>query len=413
MRFLPPALLALALSAAPPGGPDVKDSAAPAWRFVLPAPGDPFEHPPFRALVPGREKPEDVVERVAYRGTGRRYAQVRFGSPGSVRVTIVLDEVGSGDVDLYVDANRDRKIDGRDRVALATTGPGRERIWRTPLDVATIEGEEVRTTPRAVVFRLGTTGRTLGYATAGYLEGSVSLDGHSRPARRMDGDGNGLLTDAQDRVWIDIDGDGRWDASSEQFLYATIMNLEGNRYVVRSDPLGARLGLEPLSGTGAIRLALPKAEAAELQATLVGRDGSAFGLSGNEAATVPVGDYRLGTVTATFDDPHGGPSWSFIFSDNGARGEPRWYGVAKDARVAIDPIGALDMQLSLSDRLKTAAAGEDLMLRPRLYTGDGLLINVAYRGTPVSPSAQESLGATITLSTSDGQILGSAHSGFA
>ena len=37
------------------------------------------------------------------------------------------------------------------------------------------------------------------------------------------------------------------------------------------------------------------------------------------------------------------------------------------------------------------------MLRPLLYTGDGLLINVAYRGTPVSPSAQENLGAAITL----------------
>src|SRR4051812_47616914 len=162
MTLTPLTLLALALCAAPP-------AEAGAWRFVLPQPGDPFEHPPFRALVLSRDKPEDLVEKATYRGAARRYAQVRFGSPGSVRVTIVLDEAGPGDVDLYVDANRDRKIDGRDRVAPAKSGPGpaRERVWRMPLDVAMVEGEETKLTPRAVVFRLGATGRTLGFATAG------------------------------------------------------------------------------------------------------------------------------------------------------------------------------------------------------------------------------------------------------
>ena len=94
-------------------------SPTPEWRFVLPAPGDPFEHAPFRALVLTREKPEDLIEKVVYRGdpARRRYAQIRFGSPGSIRVTVVLDEVGPGEADLYVDADRNRRIDDRDRVA--------------------------------------------------------------------------------------------------------------------------------------------------------------------------------------------------------------------------------------------------------------------------------------------------------
>src|SRR3954452_16523138 len=109
MTLAPLTLVALALCAAPP-------AEAGAWLFVLPPPGDPFEHPPFRALVLGREKPEDVTEEVRYRGSSRRYAQVRFGSPASVRVTVVVDEAAPGDVDLFMDANRDRKIDERDRV---------------------------------------------------------------------------------------------------------------------------------------------------------------------------------------------------------------------------------------------------------------------------------------------------------
>src|SRR5207253_10697622 len=132
---------------------------------------------------------------------------------GSVRVAIVLDEVGPGEVDLYVDADRNRKIDERDHVtpsgasAGSANGSRRERIWRLPLDVAMVDGEVTHTVPRAVVFRLGASGRTLGYAAAGYLEGTVTLGGgsqgqaqsHARrlAARRVDGDRNGLMTHAQ------------------------------------------------------------------------------------------------------------------------------------------------------------------------------------------------------------------------
>ena len=66
------------------------------WRFVLPKPDDPFEHPPLRALALSRTKPDDVKEMVRYRGARQRYAQLRYGSPGSIRITVVLDEVSSG-----------------------------------------------------------------------------------------------------------------------------------------------------------------------------------------------------------------------------------------------------------------------------------------------------------------------------
>ncbi len=128
---------------------------------------------------------------------------------------------------------------------------------------------------------------------------------------------------------------------------------------------------------------------------------------------MPVGEYRLSTVTVTFDDPQGGLSWSFIFSDNGARGDLKWYTVGKDQQRSIDPIGTLEMALTVADKVKAVKPGEDVSVQPALYTGDGLLINVAYRGTPTSASAQEYAGALTTLATTDGQTLGTAHSGFA
>ena len=54
--------------------------------------------------------------------------------------------------------------------------------------------------------------------------------------------------------------------------------------------------------------------------------------------------------------------------------------------------GTLDLVLSITDKVKSVKAGEDVSLQPLLYTGDGLLINVAYRGSPASPRRRKTWG---------------------
>jgi hypothetical protein len=150
------------------------------------------------------------------------------------------------------------------------------------------------------------------------------------------------------------------------------------------------------------------------RATLIGRDGSAVGLSGDGAeATVPVGEYRIGTLTVALDDPSGGPRWSFVFSDNGGKPEQRWYKVEKGATAAIDPIGTLEMKTGLDDGSKAPKPGDEVKLQPQLYTGDGLLINTCFRGSLASPAAYDGPGAEIVLAATDGQPLARARSGFA
>ncbi len=298
-----------------------------------------------------------------------------------------------------------------------------------PLDIALVENETVRTIPRAVVLRLGASGQTLGYATAGYLEGTVMLGGKKEPkddkshesvlaARRVDGDGNGFLADTQDRLFLDLNGDAQFSSASEQFLFNTVLNLEGSRYIVRSDELGSRLAIDPLEGTGTLRLAVKDrkdgsgVKPVEMRATAIGRDGSVFALSGVEPATVPVGEYRLSNLTLSLDDANRGQSWSFVFSDGLWSGPPHWYKVEKDATVTIDPVGQPTFELRRFDSSKVDRPGDDIVVQPALYTGDGLLIIVAYCGAPVSPSTQELLGARLALLTHDGQTLATAHSGF-
>jgi len=391
-------------------GPVAAAPPAVTWRYIVPKPGEPFEHPPLRALALSDTKPEDVTEHVTYRGTHRSYAQLRYGSPSSVRVTIVLDEIGPFEADLYVDAGRHRAIEPSDRVK------GQDLTWRVPLDLALLEGTVLTTIPRTLIVRFGSVGRILSFATAGYLEGQVAMAGRTHRVRRVDGDGNGMFTDAQDRVWIDLNDDGVWDGINEQFLYAPILTVGGTRYAVRSDPLGRRLELGPLEGTGTVRLAVKPANTtariAELTATLIGRDGAAVSLQGADAQIIiPAGDYRLACVTLALEDPRNGPRWTFVFSDRDARPPQRWYKVAKGVTLTIDPIGVLDMRTGLEE-IAAARAGQDLSFQPQLYTGDGLLIVSCVRGTYESLSGREAAHAELLLASPDGTHLASARSGF-
>jgi hypothetical protein len=398
--------MVLALVGATPGeGPE-----AGAWCYVLPEPGDPHEHPPPRAISLSDRKPVDVLERVAYRGTRRRYAQLRFGGASSVRVTIVLDEVGPGEADLYVDADRNRRIEPRDRVA------GIGRTWRLPLDAEIVEGEVTGRERRAGIFRLGSSGRTLGFAAAGYLEGTVRLGDRTHRARRVDGDGNGLLADPRDRLWIDLDDDGRWDPADEQFAFGHILTLGGTRFAVRADELGRRLVLEPLTATGTVRLAVARPEGAArvatLEVTLIGSDGSAFGLANAGAeATVPVGAFRLGALTLSLEDPSGGPRWSYVFSV-AEGGEPRWHEVGEGGMVALDPLGAVALAAEVEGP-DPRRPGDELTVRPRLFTADGLSLVTCYRGTPASPLGYDGPGAEVALAAGDGRPMATARSGFA
>ena len=392
------------------GAPSVEGQLG--WKYVLPSTGEVHEHPPLRALALSSDRPEDLKEKVTYRGAQRRYAQIRYGSPGSIRVAVVLDQVSPSEVDLYVDANRNRVIEDKDRI------DGRDRTWRLPLDVAIVEGEKARFDRRNVIFRLGASGRTLSYAPAGYLDGKVTIGEREVAVRRQDSDGNGFFTDAQDRLWFDLNGDGRWDAASEQFLFSTILAIGETRYVVRSDEQGTKLAMEKLEGTGKVQVALLGREAdaspvLELTATLVGRDGTAVGLRGAEAeAAVPVGEYRISTLTLSIADPSGGQPWNYVFSDNGGRPEQKWYKIERDGSVVIDPIGRIELLTGLGDNASTCRAGESLSVQPRLYTGDGLLINTCYRGL------QQAIGygdpsARIALVSTDGTPIGETQSGFA
>lgn len=418
MRFA--GALALSLAAFPSAGkrtqqPDSEP--APAWAYVVPAAGEPLRAAGPTPLALSDELPEDASSRVRFSGRPS-FAQLRYGTPDSLRILIALDrrsagtagERASGEAALYVDRDRDRALEPEELV------PGENGAWEASLAIATGEQDPDGPPLRRVQFRMGGTGTVFSCATLGYLEGKIRLGERELRARRLDGDANGFLTDPRDQLWIDRNDDGQWQSLDELFLYAPTLSIGDERFAPRSDRLGRELALEKLEGSGKIQLALARAGAiapTALNVLLVGRDGTAVGVrAAGEPIEVPSGEYRLGMVTVWVPDARGGDDWGFVFSDPGGHESVHWYTLEKDRTLTIDPIGELRLQAHSAGALPAARPGSRVTCRPALYTQDWLLINSACRGRPALGATGET-AAAVRLLSAEGAVLDSSSTGFA
>ncbi len=231
-------------------------------------------------------------------------------------------------------------------------------------------------------------------------------------------DADGSYTGPHDHVWIDLDDDGRWNPAAEQFLYAAILTIGTGHYAVRSDPEGSRLAFAPLEGTGRLRLRVRRPETemhlAEIHAQLIGRDGSVLNLDGKAPVTAPVGEYRVSALSLSLTDPDGGPPWHFGFSERLLQPRQVWHKIEKGAALDLDPLRGLELKAEIVDEPFDAhKPGLAVTILPRLYTGDDLLINFGYRGTPAAPGGDHVTTARVALMSRGGTLLDATTSGFA
>ena len=400
--------VSLAESAAADEG---KSKTSAGWKYVSESSEPGFDRPVPQTLACIDERPENLAEPVTYRGTKRRYAQLRFGSPNSNRVMIVIDEREGKAFDLYVDRNRNRSIEAKELVE--GDGP-----WRsTALAVEILKDDVAEHIPRRIAIRRNAIDGGLSIATTGYLQGHVELGGRTIVARRVDGDGNGFFADHRDRLWLDLDGDGKWDPFSEQFPLLPVMKFQDDRYALRSDAIGSRLSLEEITGT--VRLALPTlgpgTRVADLEVTLMGDDGSAYALRGlEERVQVPIGKYAITGLSLSLQRTGDSLPWNFVFSRLDHPADEHWHVVLRDAELAVDPIGAVRFTLEFPNGEEKFPAGKAISVVPRLYTHEGLLINSCSIGNSDARANYGSgPGADMRLLSAQGATLASHHSGFA
>ena len=405
-------LLALALTACTL---QADESARSAWKYVVPAAGESMEHPPLFSLPLSAKRPELVEGEPAYESGRPLYGLLRYGSDTSPQVVLVVDARYDGEFRLYVNAERDLDISAKHIAA----GQGSLRRAAITSEITYLD-RVAEQYPRQVIFRRGILGTSISVATLGYLEGQVQLGSRTVAARRVDGDANGLFSDLRDRLWLDLNADGKWDAFSEQFPMRPVLVLEGKRFAVRSDQAGTRLSLEEITGVGTIRLqlaALPTGTTIrELEVSLAGSDGSAYAARADGAAIeVPEGEYFVRAVRVSVE--HGTPKkpWNFVFTRYELPAKQQWQTVNKGQEITLDPIGPLRLVLEGAELDKRIRPGHTITANPRLYTASGLLINSCdFNEKPLESWRTENQNtAEVALCQTDGTGVGSHTSGFA
>jgi len=358
-------------------------TAAPAaddgWAWVEPA-KPAFAHAPLRALSLSPDAPADVALHCTPEGRAS-WAQLRFGTVDSRRVALLVVEREDGAVELYADANRDRVVESSEKVAPDSGATADATTWTLPLRVAAANEDLADLPARKLRFRLGAARIALTYAVLGCLEGRVSLAGRSVAVRRVDADGNGLLDDLQDSIWIDLGGTGEWDAPEGRFACAPLVQLEGARWLVRTDPFGRRLALESVEGVATFRFApaaLPAGvKASDLSVTLAARDGSAFLARGAAPTlTLPAGDYRVASLTISLAGKDAKATTTYTFTRDVDDKDANWHAIAAGATADFDPLGTVTFSVVVNPK-DAVDPGTVLSIQPRLMTSEGLRIVTA------------------------------------
>jgi hypothetical protein len=289
---------------------------------------------------------------------GAKFGDLRLGIGGAARRAVVW-HADSGTV--WLDADGDGRF-GKDE---------RHTLGKDPLEVRVRFPIGDVPVTRTIILKRRAAG--LAYAVRGYVMGTITLKGKEYPALLTDGDADGCFDGAAaDRVWIDLDRDGKFDPLTEQFPLGAPLAHDGTTYLIRPDAIGSKVEVrERPVETGTVRLTvtrLPKSDVVSLSAHLVSEWGELVMLDkpGTPHA-VPEGKYRIDAMSLQLKDADG-QVWSYQF--NGAR-QPVLT-VVKGKEVAFDVTDGLRVTVDVAAGAAGAKAGESVRVRPDLVTKAGL-----------------------------------------
>ncbi|HBO46252.1 MAG TPA: hypothetical protein DD670_20470 [Planctomycetaceae bacterium] len=280
-----------------------------------------------------------------------------------------------------------------------------------PVSVVVETKPEVRV-ERTLIFQRPAIGPGLRWTVRGYAVGKLDLDGEPYDAILADGNANVTFgTIGRDRVWIDLNRDGRFDALTEQFPLGKPVRKGDRIYVVRSNRLATKVSAvarEP--GEGKIRLELAHDMKVEkVSAELISDLGELVEIDSIDKATpVPHGTYYIASlvIKTTGDD---GQPWFYTFS--GKNRKRHDVAIGDEATVAL--LDGLDMRVEIGYSGKNEAKpGETVRVQPEVVTSDGsLVLKSCTVGSEDSRSSTEAAAVILFLSP-EGETLSRGTSGF-
>ena len=286
----------------------------------------------------------------------------------------------------------------------------RELPLEIPVRIAVANLAPIR---RMILVRPGLLGGGPRYTVRGCMTGKLDVGGKTMATVLLDENADGCFDAAgTDRIWIDLDGDGRFDPVAEQFPLGTPIRSGQVSYTIASDPWARSVAAhERDTRIGHVRLSLggkaPVGKVVELSANLVSTTGELVTVQSFDAPTeAPVGSYGVAGLTLQVADASD-RIWSYTFS-GGRRGEIHVL-PGKESRALL--LEGLELDVAAAVHGGTRP-GDAVDVTPHLQIASGLyLANCTTRLGEVAWEQERS--AQIVLKGPDGTALDRAVSGFA
>lgn len=379
-------------AAAQPAGLEFQDAAELDGRSVL----------PFRAIefrtTPAKPLAGDTVP-----AEGAQHGLLPVGPHPDTALAIVWLPQAPGGPELWLDADGDARLTNAER----HSWPGRE--LELPARITVQVEPAVVPVERTVIFRRASLGDGLRYAVRGFARGSIEFGGRPHATILIDGNANGCFnTVGQDRIWIDLNGDGRFDSLTEQFPLGKPLRHAGQTYVVRSDPLASAVVASPRSAAqGTLTLTLAGQRSAKLSAHLLSDLGELVAIDQLDCdVDVPTGEYRVSSLQLELPDA-AGETWSYSFyEDKGPQ-----HRVQAGQRTQIVLLPDLSMKVTLDRQGVQIRPGDNVTITPRLSASDGLVLSSCKVGKG-QDFRQAEAAAEIRLMSLDGRVISRGVSGF-
>ncbi len=323
------------------------------------------------------------------------FGTITLGYEAKLRVGIVWHAESST---VWLDADADGRF--------ATSE--RHHLGATPLEVrVAIPFAKGKTPERTLLVRKR--GEGIACAVRGFTTGSIRVGDKAYSAMLIDGNGDGCFDKAgADRVWLDLDDDGKFEPIAEQFLLGTAVAIDKTAILLLPDADGLHVRIrERPNETGTLRLQinhLPSAEILELKAHYVSEFGELAVIHDvKRPATVAAGKFRIDSLEMVIKDADG-QVWQYWFNS-----ESRNYDVTIDqGRESMHtPLAGLRMAV---DHDGVGKPGETVTVRPNVVAGSLYMMgcDIGRRTIETTRGAE----ATILLCEPGSGVLDQANSGF-
>jgi len=335
-------------------------------------------------------------------GPDALYGLVPVGPKPDTALVIVWCPKAPGGPELWLDCDGDGRLSAIECHVM----PGRDVEIAATITVR-LEPNPQRV-QRTLMFRRSTLGEGLRYAVRGYAAGALVLGDTQHRVLMIDGNADGCFdTVGQDRVWIDLNGDGQLDALTEQFPLGKPIVKLGETYVVRADPLASAVRCSLRSAAqGSLRLTVPARarRGATISVELISDLGELVLVDRlDQPTTVPVGEYRISWLKLETTDSSGQP-WTYSFREDNARNQV----VRAGEETTIAMLEQLVMNVGWSPGSdRKLKPGETVVVSPRLVA-DGCL----YLSASTVGSEGVARTAEVSLLSLDGKIIERGITGF-